>query len=99
MNVGMELPLLKDVVVIFGLSIGVLLICHWIRLPLIVGFLITGILSGPYGLQLVKAPSEVQILAEVGIIVLLFTVGLEVSIKKIIQYKRYFFWGVLFKFY
>ena len=62
----MEIPLLNDIVIIFGLSIAILFICHQLRVPAIVGFLLTGILAGPYGLGLVKAVHEVEILAEVG---------------------------------
>ena len=86
----MEIPLLKDFIIIFGLSIAVLLICHRLRIPYIVGFLVTGIVAGPQGLQLIRAIEEVHILAEIGIVVLLFTVGLEFSVKKILLYKRYF---------
>ena len=91
----MDIPLLPDVVVIFSLSIVVLLICHAIKLPPIVGFIITGVLCGPHGLALVKAESEVQILAQLGIILLLFAVGMEFSFKKILEYKRYFLIGGL----
>ena len=86
----MEIPLLKDVVIIFGLSIFVLMLCHRLKVPSIVGFLITGILAGPQGMGLVSAVEEVQTLAEIGIVLLLFTVGLEFSLKKIWDYKRYF---------
>ncbi|MCK4472385.1 MAG: cation:proton antiporter, partial [Anaerolineae bacterium] len=55
----MEIPLLNDIVIIFGLSIAILFICHRLRVPTIVGFLLTGILAGPYGLGLVKAVHEV----------------------------------------
>jgi monovalent cation:H+ antiporter-2, CPA2 family len=89
----MEIPLLPDIVTIFGLSIVVLLFCHRIHLPPIVGFIFTGILCGPHGLALVKAESEVQVLAQLGIILLLFSVGMEFSFKKILEYKRYFVIG------
>ena len=93
MVVDMEIPLLKDLIIIFGLSIGVLLICHRLKIPTIVGFLLTGILCGPHGLGVIKYISDVKILAEVGIIMLLFTVGMEFSIKKILEYKRFFLVG------
>lgn len=87
----MEIPLLKDIVIIFALSILVIYTCTRLRIPTIVAFLITGILCGPQGLGLISAVEEVKILAEIGIVVLLFTVGLELSIKKVLEYKRYFF--------
>ena len=89
----MEVPIIKEIVIIFALSIGVLLICHRLKLPGVVGFLVTGVLCGPHGFGLVKAIDDVQNLATIGIILLLFTVGMEFSIKNIIKYKYYFFGG------
>lgn len=89
----MEIPIFKEIVVIFTLSIGVLLACHRLKLPAVVGFLLTGILCGPHGLGLVSAIDDVQNLATIGIVLLLFTVGMEFSIKNIIKYKYFFFGG------
>lgn len=84
----MEIALLKDIIIIFGLSIVVIFICHRIRIPAIVGFLLTGILAGPHGLALVKALYKVETLAEVGIVLLLFTIGIEFSLKNMLHFKR-----------
>jgi len=84
----MEIPLLKGIVIIFGLSIVVVFICHRIRVPVIVGFLLTGILAGPHGLGFIKAVHRVEILAEVGVVLLLFTIGIEFSLKKLLQIKK-----------
>jgi CPA2 family monovalent cation:H+ antiporter-2 len=84
----MEIQLLKDIIIIFGLSIVVLFICHRIRVPAIVGFLLTGILAGPHGLGVVKAVHEVEFLAEVGVVLLLFTIGIEFSLKNLSQIKK-----------
>ena len=84
----MDIPLLHDICTIFGLSIGVLLVCHRLRVPSIVGFLLTGLIAGPHGLALIKADGEVEILAEVGVILLLFTIGIEFSLKSLLQIKR-----------
>lgn len=86
----MEIPLLRDIVIIFGLSILVLLGCHRLRIPSLVGFLITGIICGPEGFGLVRAGGEVKVLAEIGIVILLFSVGLEFSVKNIIENIRVF---------
>ena len=75
----MKIILLQDILVIFGLSIGVLYACHRLRVPIIIGFLVTGVLAGPYGLGLVKAIEAIETLAEVGVVLLLFTIGLEFS--------------------
>jgi len=84
----MEIPLLNDIVIIFVLSIAILFICHQLRVPAIVGFLLAGILAGPYGLGLVKAVHEVELLAEVGVVLLLFTIGIELSLEKLLQIKK-----------
>ena len=84
----MEIPLLYDICIIFGLSIGVLFICHRLGVPSIVGFLVTGLIAGPHGLELIQADHEVEILAEIGVILLLFTIGIEFSLKRLLQIKQ-----------
>lgn len=84
----MEIPLLTDIVIIFGLAVAVLLLFHFIRLPAVVGLLITGILAGPHGFGLVGAVHEVEVLAEIGVILLLFTIGIEFSFKQLIEIKK-----------
>ncbi len=84
----MHASILTTTVVIFGLSILVLLICYRLKIPTIVGFLITGVLCGPSGFGLVNATNEVQTLAEIGVILLLFSIGLEFSLNNLLQIKR-----------
>lgn len=89
----MEVPIIKEIVIIFALSIAVLLFCHRLKLPSVVGFLVTGVLCGPHGLGFVSGLDDVQNLATIGVVLLLFTVGMEFSIKNIIKYRYYFFGG------
>jgi CPA2 family monovalent cation:H+ antiporter-2 len=84
-----EIELLRDVVIIFGLSVAVLSVFHRIKAPAIVGFLLTGILAGPQGLGLIQAQDQVSLMAEIGVILLLFTIGIEISLKDLLQIKRY----------
>jgi len=84
----MEVVLFKDVLVIFSLAIGVLLICQRLNLPTVVGFLFTGILAGPYGFGLISAIHEVEVLAEMGVVLLLFTIGVEFSLKEFMRMKK-----------
>jgi len=84
-----ELQLLNSIVIVISLSVVVLFIFHRLRAPTIVGFLLTGILAGPQGLGLINASEQVSTLADIGVILLLFTVGIEVSLKDIIQLKKY----------
>jgi len=84
-----ELELLNSIVIVISLSVVVLFIFHRLRAPTIVGFLLTGILAGPQGLGLINASEQVSTLADIGVILLLFTVGIEVSLKDIIKLKKY----------
>ena len=89
----MHYPLLNDLLVILLLSVGVTLLFHRIRLPSIIGFLVTGMLAGPYMLGLVKLPAKVDQVAEMGIIMLMFTIGLEFSLQNLGRIRRAVFLG------
>ena len=89
----MDIPLLPDIVAIFCLSIGVLLVCHKVKIPPIVGFLLTGVLCGPTALGLVQNPHAVELLAEIGVVLLLFSIGLEMSGEELMRLKRPVFVG------
>jgi CPA2 family monovalent cation:H+ antiporter-2 len=82
-----EIPLLKDVVIIFVLAIGVVYLSHRLKLPVIVGLLVTGVLAGPHALGLISAIDEVEQLAKIGVILLLFTIGIEFSLRKLLKIK------------
>ena len=89
----MELPLLQELVVIFCLSILVIYACHKVKIPPIVGFLLTGVVCGPYGLKLVSAVHEVEILAEVGVVLLMFSIGMELSVSELVRLRKPVFLG------
>jgi CPA2 family monovalent cation:H+ antiporter-2 len=84
----METHLLNDILIIFGLSVVVLFFCHRIHVPTIVGFLLTGVLVGPYGFGLIEAVRDVNVLAEIGVVLLLFTIGIEFSFENLLRIKR-----------
>jgi CPA2 family monovalent cation:H+ antiporter-2 len=86
--VSIEFHLLYDIVVIFAIAVVVLYLCHRLKIPSIVGFLFTGILAGPYGIALVKSVEQVESIAEIGVIFLLFSIGLEFSFKSLISIKK-----------
>ncbi len=84
----MEIPFLVDIVIILGLSVPVSFVCSKLKIPPIVGFLITGVLAGPAGLSLVSAMHQVEVMAEIGVILLLFSIGLEFSFKHLFELRR-----------
>ncbi|HKW15790.1 MAG TPA: cation:proton antiporter, partial [Candidatus Krumholzibacteria bacterium] len=87
----MEFGLLKDIFIIFGVAVAVAFVCHRLRIPTVVGLIIAGVIAGPYGLRLVGDSHAVEQMAELGIIFLLFTIGLEFSIDSVTHVKRLFF--------
>ncbi len=89
----MELSILKDIVIIFALSTTVNLVFTRIKVPTVVGYLLTGIIAGPYLLSLVKAQHEIELMADIGIVLLLFTIGLEFSLEHLLKIRRIVFLG------
>jgi CPA2 family monovalent cation:H+ antiporter-2 len=88
--------LLKDIILILFLAILIILVLSKFRIPPVIGFLLTGVIIGPSALQLVESISDIEVLAEIGIILLMFTIGLEFSLEKIRKMlKDFFFFGGL----
>ena len=77
--------LFTEILLLFGLTVVVAVVATRLRLPTIVSFLLTGVLAGPHGLGIISAVEEVEHLAEIGVILLLFTVGLEFSLERLNQ--------------
>lgn len=84
----MHIPLLTDIVVLLGVSLLVLYLSHHIEVPSVVAFLATGVLLGPHGLGAVQAVEDVEVLAEIGVILVLFAVGLEFSLRQVLRMGR-----------
>ena len=88
-----ELTVLRDLLVLFGLGVAVVVLFHRARIPPIVGFLITGVVCGPYGFGLIRGVHQVEALAEIGVVLLLFTIGIEFSIQQLMRIRRFLFLG------
>jgi len=87
----MAIEFLKSLLIIFGISAIAIYILGRLKIPSIVGFLIAGVILGPYGLGLIKNVHEVEIFAEIGVILLMFTIGLEFSIKDLMVLRNQVF--------
>ncbi len=79
---------LQAILIIFGVSGLIVYILGKLHIPPIVGFLIAGTIIGPYGMGLIKDPHEVELIAEIGVILLMFTIGVEFSIPRLIILKK-----------
>jgi CPA2 family monovalent cation:H+ antiporter-2 len=82
---------------IVALSIVFLYICQYFKIPSIVAFLIIGMLAGPYGFAIITDQSSIETFGEIGIMLLLFTIGLEFSFEKLLRSWRIVIIGGLFQ--
>src|SRR5213592_2091168 len=80
--------ILQDLAVIFAVSLLVILLFHRLKLPALPGFIVAGVLVGPDALGLVSDVHQVESLAEVGVILLLFTIGIEFSLGRLREMGR-----------
>ncbi len=89
----MPFELLRDLVLIYALAVVVAGAFSRLRVPPLVGFLITGVLVGPHALGWVRSVHEVEVLAEVGVALLLFAIGIEFSLERMRRIQRLVFLG------
>ncbi len=81
-------PLLLDLVVLLTASLPIVFLCHRLALPAVVGFLVTGLAIGPSALGLVDSVDRVSTLAEIGVVLLMFTIGIEFSLERLAKISR-----------
>jgi CPA2 family monovalent cation:H+ antiporter-2 len=91
----MEFSILTDIVIIFALSTLVNLLFTKLNMPTVIGYLLTGIIAGPHLLSLIVGKDKIEVLAEIGVILLLFTIGLEFSLKHLLKIRKIVFFGGL----
>ncbi|HPX60260.1 MAG TPA: cation:proton antiporter [Deltaproteobacteria bacterium] len=76
---------LLDIEILFGIALVMVILFRTIKMPSIIGFLASGILAGPHALGLIREAHQVEQLAELGVILLLFTIGIELSIGELMR--------------
>ena len=86
-----DYSVLSNLLLIYTVSIAVVFVFHQFRLPSIAGFLVAGALIGPHGLNLISDIATVQVLAEIGIVLLLFTIGIEFSLVQLASLRQILF--------
>src|SRR5262245_59152933 len=86
---------LRELINVLAATIAIVFVFQKLRLPTIVGFLLTGVIIGPHGFQLIRNVDQVERLAEIGVVLLLFTIGLEFSLETILSVQRRLVWAGL----
>lgn len=79
------MDILFDLIIILSISAVALYISSRLNLPSILAFLVAGLIVGPYGVEIISTISEVNTMAEIGILLLLFSIGIEFSLEKLIE--------------
>lgn len=80
--------LIGKILVLLGLTVVLIYFGLKLKMPAIIGFLATGLAVGPQGLNLLGNDQRVEALSELGVVLLLFTIGLEFSIPSLMRIKR-----------
>src|SRR5215475_10317501 len=86
---------LRELIIVLTATIAIVFVFQKLPLPTIVGFLLTGVIIGPHGFQLIQNVDQVERLAEIGVVLLLFTIGLEFSLETILSVQRRLVWAGL----
>lgn len=82
---------LNEVLVFLIAAVCIVPLFRWARSSAVLGYLAAGVLVGPSALGLIADPDSVEVLAELGVIFLLFTIGLELSIERLKLMRRLVF--------
>jgi len=82
---------LQDVLILLGAAVLVVVVCRSLRLPPLLGYLVVGVVIGPHALGLIRDTNEVHDLAEIGVVFLMFSIGLEFSLPKLVTMRRVVF--------
>jgi len=77
--------LLLDTAIIFLAGLVFALLTHRFRLSPLLGYLIAGLVIGPYGLRLVRNEANISFLAEVGVVLLMFAIGVQLSLRQLLE--------------
>lgn len=80
--------LLKDLLILFGFATLIAVLLQRARQSSIVAYLLTGMLVGPSGLQLISNREAIELMAEIGVVLLLFSIGIELSLEKLLRMRK-----------
>jgi CPA2 family monovalent cation:H+ antiporter-2 len=85
--------IIKDIVIILLVSLPIIYLFKRLNIPSILGFLVAGMVIGPFGFQLIKDYQDISVMSEIGVILLMFTIGLEVSFARLMMMRKMLFYA------
>lgn len=84
----MEYSIFNEIMILLVAAVLVVTLFHRLKLPAVLAYLFIGTVIGPYGLAWIPANEDTRLLAEFGVVFLLFSVGLEFSVDQLIAMRR-----------
>lgn len=80
---------LKDILILLSISVSIIIIFKQLKISPVLGYLIAGAIIGNHGLQIVEYSETTSSIAELGIVFMLFAIGLELTLDKLLNMKKY----------
>jgi CPA2 family monovalent cation:H+ antiporter-2 len=88
-----KLTLIVEMVTVLGAATTVGYLANRLKQPVLLGYLLGGMMVGPTGLKLISLENDIETLSKVGVALLLFTLGIEFSIKELLKVRQIAFGG------
>jgi CPA2 family monovalent cation:H+ antiporter-2 len=73
------------------IAVSIVFLFRRVKISPVLGYLVAGVLIGPHALRIVTDPTEMHFLGELGVLFLLFTLGLELPFERLRSMKKYIF--------
>lgn len=78
-----ETHFIQEIVILIGAAVLAVPLCQALRMGSVLGYLFAGLVVGPFGLKLVSDIGTIKAIAELGIVFLLFVIGLELPVERL----------------
>ena len=85
-----DIGVLKLLVIVLTATLSIVYVSNKLKLPTILGFLFAGVILGPAVFGFIEDVHQIELLAEIGVVLLLFTIGLEFSLAELFTARRSF---------
>jgi len=92
-----EFSLILDMAVVLGAALAGGMAARFLKQSAIIGYLLAGVVIGPHALGLIQESDEIRVLATIGVVLLLFTLGVKLSLREMIRVRRVAIGGGIFQ--
>ena len=83
-----EFGLIMNMAIVLGAALAGGLAARFLKQSAIIGYLLAGVVIGPYALGLIQESDEIRVLATIGVVLLLFTLGVKFSLREMIRVRK-----------